>query len=56
MPVILDPQDKDLWLDPNFRRIDKLQELLKPYGTEGMISYPVSSIVSSAKNDCPECK
>jgi putative SOS response-associated peptidase YedK len=56
MPVILNPKDYELWLDPNFTRKDKLQELLKPYAAEEMISDPVSSIVNSPKNDSPECK
>jgi putative SOS response-associated peptidase YedK len=56
MPVLLHPKDYDLWLDPRFTRKDKLQELLKPYPAEVMISYPVSSIVNSPKNDSPECK
>ena len=55
MPVILHAKDYDLWLDPRFTRKDKLQELLKPYAAEEMISYPVSSIVNSPKNDNPEC-
>jgi putative SOS response-associated peptidase YedK len=56
MPVILRPKYYELWLDPNFTRKDKLQELLKPYAAEEMISYAVSSIVNSPKNDCPKCK
>jgi putative SOS response-associated peptidase YedK len=55
MPVILHPKDYDLWLDPSFTRKDKLQDLLKPYPAAEMISYPVSSIVNSPKNDRPEC-
>jgi putative SOS response-associated peptidase YedK len=56
MPVILSPKDYKLWLDHNFRRIDKLQELLKPYAVEEMISYPVCSIVNSPKMTAKNAK
>lgn len=62
MPVILHPKDYALWLDPNFTSSDSLQDaycrlqaLLKPYPSEAMIAYPVSSKVNSPKNDSPEC-
>ncbi|NJL89221.1 MAG: SOS response-associated peptidase [Coleofasciculaceae cyanobacterium SM2_1_6] len=55
MPVILQPQDYDQWLDPNFKQADKLQELLKPYSAKAMQAYPVSIKVNSPKNDSPEC-
>jgi putative SOS response-associated peptidase YedK len=56
MPVILHPQDYDLWLDPNFHQIDRLQALLQPYPTAQMSAYPVSTIVNSPKNNNPECQ
>ena len=55
MPVILQPQDYDRWLDPNFKQNDKLQGLLKPYAAAAMKAYPVSIMVNSPKNDRPEC-
>lgn len=42
MPVILQTQDYDQWLDPNFKQADKLQGLLKPYPAAAMQAYPVS--------------
>ena len=30
-------------------------ELLRPYPSEGMGAYPVSTVVNSPKNDTPEC-
>ena len=55
MPVILQPQDYDQWLDPNFKQADKLKGLLKPYPATAMQAYPVSIKVNSPKNDSPEC-
>lgn len=55
MPVILDPQDYDLWLDPSVQKPDLLQPLLRPYSSEAMSSYPVNPRVNSAKYDDPSC-
>jgi putative SOS response-associated peptidase YedK len=56
MPVILDSQTYNLWLDPSFDKIDSLQAFLNPYPADRMKVYPVSSLVNSPKNDRPECK
>ncbi len=55
MPVILNPEDYDLWLDPNPDLIDSIQSLLKPYSADLMESHPVSTRVNSPSNDSPEC-
>jgi len=55
MPVILAPEDYDLWLDPGFARLDALEEMLKPYPAAGMHRYRVSDRVNQVKNDDPEC-
>jgi putative SOS response-associated peptidase YedK len=61
MPVILDPKDYTMWLDPNFGNTKNqsewvaLQTLLDPYPSAAMKAYPVSSLVNSPKNDTPEC-
>ena len=56
MPVILDPQDYALWLDPSFDKSDhRLLSLLKPYSTAAMTVFPVSTIVNSPDNDTAEC-
>jgi putative SOS response-associated peptidase YedK len=55
MPVIIEKDDYDLWLDPGMTDPDKLTVLLKPFDSQKMRVYPVSSTVSSVKNDGPEC-
>jgi putative SOS response-associated peptidase YedK len=53
MPVILHPEDYELWLDPDFDEREPLTTLLKPYPTETMEAYPVSRRVNSPSNDEP---
>lgn len=55
MPVILDPSDYDLWLDPGLTNADAVTDLLKPYGADKMRCYPVSTRVNHVINDDPEC-
>lgn len=55
MPVILDPKDYDLWLDPAVQTPEPLQQLLRPYPAEVMTSYAVSTKVNNPANDSPEC-
>lgn len=55
MPVILDPEDHDLWLDPDFGQKDPLAELLRPYPADLMEAYPVSRLVNSPTNDDERC-
>lgn len=55
MPVILDPSDYDLWLDPGMKDAAAIGELLKPFDAGAMRCYPVSSRVSQVQNDDPEC-
>ena len=55
MPVILDPDGYDLWLDPGMRNVDAVSELLKPFDTRQMRSYPVSSRINHVANDDEEC-
>jgi putative SOS response-associated peptidase YedK len=43
MPVILDPDSYDLWLDPGMRDGMVASELLKPCDAERMRSFPVST-------------
>ena len=54
MPVILDPEDYDQWLDPDSYDIEGLQELLVPFESPLQVE-PVNPIVNSVKNDVPEC-
>jgi putative SOS response-associated peptidase YedK len=55
MPVILAPQDYDLWLDPQEQKPQALQHLLSPYPASEMTAYPVSTVVNSPKYNSAEC-
>jgi len=55
MPVILDPESFDLWLDPGMQNVAAISELLKPYDASRMQLYPVSSRVNHVTNDDEEC-
>jgi putative SOS response-associated peptidase YedK len=54
MPVILNPLDYGMWLDPD-TPADQLQHLLRPYDPEGLAAYPVSAAVNRPQNDTAEC-
>lgn len=54
MPVILDSQAYDIWLDPK-QDPEQLQQLLRPYKAEAMTSYAVSTKVNNPSNNTPEC-
>jgi putative SOS response-associated peptidase YedK len=54
MPVIIDPADVDLWLDPATDPAELLP-LLRPYPADAMEAVAVSPLVNSTKNDGPEC-
>jgi putative SOS response-associated peptidase YedK len=53
MPVIVDPRDYDLWLDPDVQDTKRLEALLVPYTSEAMAAYPVSTLVNNPKADDP---
>jgi putative SOS response-associated peptidase YedK len=55
MPVILDPDSYDLWLDPGMQNVTTISELLKPYEASPMRCYPVGGRVNNVKNDDEEC-
>ncbi|MHC1698834.1 MAG: SOS response-associated peptidase [Geobacteraceae bacterium] len=55
MPVILDIQNVDLWLDPLIFDPEKLKHLFVPCSPEKLEMYPVSDIVNSPRIDIPEC-
>lgn len=55
MPVILAPGDWDAWLEAETKDAEGLQSLLKPYPSEEMVAWPVSTMVNSPKNDSAEC-
>jgi putative SOS response-associated peptidase YedK len=55
MPVILDRESYDLWLDPGMQNVAAISELLKPYDASRMQLYPVSSRVNHVTNDDEDC-
>ncbi|MCP4417290.1 MAG: SOS response-associated peptidase [Chloroflexi bacterium] len=54
MPVIVEPEDFDLWLHPEPNPEQGLH-LLRPYPALKMTAYPVSTIVNNPRNDVPDC-
>lgn len=55
MPVIVDREDFDLWLDPKVGDPEKLQPLLRPHAVDGFEAFPVSRVVNSPAHDGPDC-
>ncbi|MFH1737471.1 MAG: SOS response-associated peptidase [bacterium] len=55
MPVILDENNFEMWLDPDFRDSEKLLSILKPYPHDQMEAYPVNNRVNNPKNDDALC-
>jgi putative SOS response-associated peptidase YedK len=51
MPVILNPDHYDLWLDPAFRNTASVSEMLKPFDATIMRRYPVSARVNHVQNN-----
>jgi putative SOS response-associated peptidase YedK len=54
MPVIVEREDYDSWLEPGDEPEQGLH-LLRPFPSHKMSAYPVSTIVNSPRNDSPEC-
>lgn len=55
MPVIVAPENYEIWLDPDVRETDWLAPLLVPYSSEEMEAYPVSRFVNKPSNDDQRC-
>ena len=55
MPVILEPENHDFWLDPEFKDSESLKKLLVPYRPSDMRTREVNPIVNKATNETPEC-
>jgi len=55
MAVMLRQEDEAKWLDPDLKDVEQLIPLLKPYPSDQMEGYEVSTLVNSPKNDTPEC-
>ena len=55
MPVILDPDSYDLWLDPGMQDTSTASEMLKSYGAQFMRRFPVSTRINHVANDEEDC-
>lgn len=55
MPVVLPAEAYPQWLDPTVQDVDSLKILLRPYPSEDLVVYPVSTLVNSPRHDVPEC-
>lgn len=55
MPVIVAPENYEVWLDPDVRDTEWFTALLTPYPAEEMEAYPVSRFVNSPSNDDKRC-
>ena len=55
MPVILDRECYELWLDPSVTSVEVISELLKPFDARLMRCYPISAKVNHVANDDEEC-
>lgn len=55
MPVILQPEQFDAWLNPENRDTAALQAMLEPCDPSGMAAYPVSPAINSGRVEGPAC-
>jgi putative SOS response-associated peptidase YedK len=55
MPVVLDPRDYGLWLDPGVQDAKRLEGVLVPYTGDATAACPVSALVNNPKADEPKC-
>ena len=51
MPVILQPDDYDSWLDPANQDIEELMSFLVPYPSDEMKVEEVSTVINNARNE-----
>ena len=55
MPVILQAEDYDAWLDPDEQSADRVEGLLTPYEADAMTSVPINDWVNDVAHDEPKC-
>ena len=55
MPVIVRPEDYELWLDPGVVDPARVGDCLRPFDARLMKKYPVSTRVNSPENDDLAC-
>ncbi|MCJ7500346.1 SOS response-associated peptidase [bacterium] len=54
MPVIIKPEERDRWLDPDEHDPNKLTPLLAPYTSSELDAWEVSKSVNSPSNNSPQ--
>jgi putative SOS response-associated peptidase YedK len=54
MPLLVEPDRYDGWLDPSNANVDDLKRLLVPAAPGRLEAYPVSTAVNSVRNNGPE--
>ncbi len=54
MPMIIHPEDAELWMDHDVDALEPLEPLLQPVAGEEMDLYPISTAVNSVKNNNPD--
>ena len=54
MPVILEPQDFDMWLDCDAHDADEVTHLMKPAADDVLEFWPISTAVNKVSNDTPD--
>jgi putative SOS response-associated peptidase YedK len=55
MPVILDSEAFDFWLDKDICDREKLEALMVPYIPDELQTFPVDTLVNRPVNDSPQC-
>lgn len=55
MPVILDREHEQEWLDPENQDTEALKKLLKPCPASWLEAHEVSTLVNSPRNNTPDC-
>ena len=55
MPLVIEPRDFDLWLDPQITDPQRLESLLKPFPADELTLHPVGARVNDPRHDSPDC-
>ena len=55
MPVIVSPDDYELWLDPEIQDVDRLKPLFGRCSADEFVAYAVGTRVNSPSHDDPSC-
>jgi putative SOS response-associated peptidase YedK len=55
MPVILNRDDYELWLDPGMKDVAVISQFLRPFDARQMRAYAVSSRINHVEHDDAEC-